>query len=173
MLGTFTFGIGIGSLACERISGHRIEVGLIPLGAIGMTLFGLDFFWASPTTPPAEQALGIAALLSHLNTWRLMADLILVGIFGGFFCVPLYAVMQSRSDVNFRARIIAANNIMNALFIVAGTGATTGLIAAGVAIPGLFGIAAVVNLAISAYIFVRVPEWPLRFLQWIGWRRRS
>lgn len=173
MLGTFTFGIGIGSLACERISGHRIEVGLIPFGAIGMTLFGLDFFWASPTTPPAEQALGIAVLLSNLSTWRLMADLILVGVFGGFFCVPLYAVMQSRSDVNFRARIIAANNIMNALFIVAGTGVTTVLLSVGITIPALFGIAAAVNAAICAYVFARVPEWPLRFLQWIGWRRRS
>lgn len=172
LLATFTFGIGVGSLTCERISGHRVELGLIPLGAIGMTIFGLDFFWASPSAPPLAQAQGVAALFSHLSTWRLMADLILIGTFGGFFCVPLYAVMQSRSDVSHRARIIAANNILNALFIVTGTGATAGLLAAGVSLPGIFGIAALVNALIAAYIFVRVPEFPLRFLQWTGLRKR-
>lgn len=172
LLATFTFGIGIGSLICERISGHRIEVGLIPLGAIGLSLFGIDFFAASPSAPPALLSQGVSEIFSHLSTWRLMADLILIGIFGGFFCVPLYAVMQSRSEVSYRARIIAANNIMNALFIVVGTGATAILLGAGVSIPGLFGIAAVVNALIAAYIFIRVPEFPLRFLQWTGLHRR-
>lgn len=173
LLATFTFGIGVGSLVCEHISGRRVEVGLIPLGAIGLTLFGLDFFFASPSVPPAEQGQGVAAVFSRLSTWRLMADLILIGIFGGLFCVPLYAVMQSRSEVSHRARIIAANNILNALFIVMGTGATAGLLAAGVSLPGIFGIAAVVNALLAAYIFVRVPEFPLRFLQWIGWKRKG
>jgi hypothetical protein len=172
LLATFTFGIGIGSLACERISGHRVELGLIPLGAIGMTIFGLDFFWASPSALPAAQAQGIAMLFSHLSTWRLMADLTLIGISGGLFCVPLYAVMQSRSEVSHRARIIAANNILNALFIVTGTGITASLLAAGVSLPGIFGLAALVNALIAAYIFVHVPEFPLRFLQWTGLRRR-
>ncbi|HSW64014.1 MAG TPA: MFS transporter [Dissulfurispiraceae bacterium] len=173
LLATFTLGIGFGSLACERISGHRIETGIIPLGAIGMTVFGLDFYLASPSAPPAEQLLGIRALFSHLSTWRIMADLILIGFFGGLFCVPLYAVMQTRSDVSHRARIIAANNIMNALFIVTGTGAAAGLLAAGLSLPGIFGIAALANAAIAAYVFIRVPEFPLSFLQWIGWKRKN
>lgn len=173
LLATFTLGIGIGSLACERISGHRIETGIIPLGAIGMTVFGLDFYSASSSVQPAEHILGVRSLFSQLSIWRIMADLILIGIFGGLFCVPLYAVMQTRSDVSHRARIIAANNIMNALFIVTGTGAAAGLLAAGVSIPGLFGIATLANAAISAYVFIRVPEFPLRFLQWTGWRRQG
>jgi len=173
LLATFTFGIGIGSLVCEHISGRRVEVGLIPLGAIGLTLFGLDFFIASPSVPPTEQGQGVAAVFSHLSTWRLMADLILIGVFGGLFCVPLYAVMQSRSEVSYRARIIAANNILNALFIVMGTSATAGLLSAGVSLPGIFGIAAFANALIVSYIFIRVPEFPLRFIRWIGWRRRG
>ncbi len=172
LLAIFSSGIGVGSLLCDRLSGHRVEVGLVPLGAIGLTVFGLDFFWASPSAPLSGQAQGVAAILSHLNTWRLMADLVLIGIFGGFFCVPLYAVIQTRSDVGHRARIIAANNILNALFIVAGAGAAAGLLAAGISIPGLFGIAALTNAAIAAYVFIRVPEFPLRFLQWTNWRRQ-
>jgi 1-acyl-sn-glycerol-3-phosphate acyltransferase len=166
LLATFTVGIGVGSLLCERLSGSRVELGLVPFGSLGLTLFGLDLALASPATAPAA-VLGVGALLERPGTWRLLADLTLLGTFGGFFIVPLYALVQSRSAVAHRARVIAANNILNALFMVAGALAAAGLLAAGLSIPALFGAAALVNALVALLIYRRVPEFPLRFVLWL------
>jgi MFS family permease len=166
LLATFTVGIGIGSLLCERLSRGRVELGLVPFGSIGLTLFGLDLALASPAGPPAA-TLEVASLLAQSGTWRLLADLTLLGTFGGFFIVPLYALIQSRSAVEHRARVIAANNIMNAAFMVAGALAAAGLLGAGLSIPALFGLAVVLNAAVAIYIYLRVPEFLLRFRLWL------
>ncbi len=167
LLAVFTLGIGLGSLLCERMSGKRVEIGLVPLGSIGLTLFGLDLALASPTGLVAGAPLPLLAMLSRFSTWRILIDLILIGMFGGFFIVPLYALVQVRSAAAHRARIIAANNILNALFMVGGALAAASLLGAGLSIPWLFAVAAVCNAAVALYIYLLIPEFLLRFLSWL------
>ena len=169
LLAVFTVGIGIGSLLCERLSARHVELGLVPFGSIGLTIFGLDLALASMLLAPVAAAapLPVGALLAQATTWRIMADLLLLGLFGGFFIVPLYALVQLRSAPEQRARIIAANNILNALFMVVGALAAAGLLGAGLSIPLLFAVAAVCNAVVAAYIYGLVPEFLLRFLAWL------
>ncbi len=166
LLAVFTFGIGIGSLLCERLSGKQVEIGLVPLGSIGLTVFGLDLAFASPAGV-AGAALPIGALLQQPHLLHVLFDLFALGLFGGFFIVPLYALMQLRSDPAHRARIIAANNIMNALFMVVGAGAAAALLSSGLSIPTLFAVAALCNAAVALYIYRLVPEFLLRFIVWM------
>ena len=165
LLATFTVGIGIGSLLCERLSAKRVELGLVPFGSIGLTLFGLDLAFASPAGSAA--ALPVSALLAEPGIWRVLLDLGLLGLFGGFFIVPLYALVQQRSAEAQRARIIAANNILNAAFMVVGALAAAGLLGQGLSIPWLFGVAALCNAAVALYIYKLVPEFLIRFVIWL------
>jgi len=167
LLATFTLGIGVGSLLCERLSAERVELGLVPFGSIGLTLFGLDLAFASPAGPAGAVPLGAIALLAQPGTWRILGDLALIGAFGGLFIVPLYALVQQRSSASHRARTIAANNIFNAFFMVAGSLAAAALLSSGVSIPALFATAAVCNAAVALYIYGLVPEFLLRFIAWL------
>jgi MFS family permease len=142
LLAIFTIGIGLGSLLCERLSAGHVEIGLVPFGSIGLTIFGIDLAFASPTLLPAGAPLPLLSLLGLHATWRVLFDLFALGLFGGFFIVPLYALIQIRSAPEQRARIIAANNILNALFMVVGSLAAAGLLGDGLSIPALFGVAA-------------------------------
>ena len=168
LLAVFTLGIGVGSMLCERLSGKFVEIGLVPLGSIGLTVFGLDLALASPAAAPAGALpLALGELLRQPHLLHVLFDLFALGLFGGFFIVPLYALMQLRSAAAHRARIIAANNIMNALFMVAGAGAAAGLLASGLSIPALFAVAALCNAAVAVYIYRLVPEFLLRFVVWL------
>ncbi len=167
LLAVFTIGIGVGSLACERMSAGRVELGLVPLGSIGLTVFALDLAFASPSGVHVGSPLDVGTLLGQWSTWHVLIDLLLVGLFGGFFIVPLYTLMQERSEATHRARIIAANNILNALFIVVGSLGAAGLLSAGLSIPALFGVAAVCNAAVALYIYKLVPEFLVRFIVWL------
>jgi len=166
LLATFTFGIGAGSMLCAKLSAGQVELGLVPLGSIGLTLFGIDLALASPAAP-LGQTLGALALLNLAATWRILFDLLMLGLFGGLFIVPLYALVQQRSHPQHRARIIAANNIFNALFMVVGALSAAGLLAAGLTIPLLFGVAALCNAAVALFIYGLVPEFLLRFIVWL------
>jgi 1-acyl-sn-glycerol-3-phosphate acyltransferase len=166
LLGVFTLGIGLGSLSCERLSAKLVEIGLVPFGSLGLTLFGLDLAFASPA-PAASQPLPVLALLALPSTLHVLFDLFAVGLFGGFFIVPLYALVQIRSSSSHRARIIAANNIVNALFMVVGALAAAGLLSLGLSIPTLFGAAALCNAAVAIYIYRLVPEFLIRFIVWL------
>ena len=166
LLGLFIVGISAGSLLCERLSGKQVEIGLVPFGAIGLTLFGLDLYFASPSAPVA----GISALqfFSSGSNWRIVADLLLIGVFGGFYIVPLYALVQSRSKPDHRSRVIAGLNILNSLFmVVAAVMAMLILGPVGLGIPDLFLISAVLNAIVAVYIFTLVPEFLMRFLVWL------
>jgi 1-acyl-sn-glycerol-3-phosphate acyltransferase len=167
LLATFTIGIGIGSLLCERMSSKHVELGLVPFGSIGLTLFGLDLGFAALPLAAGAEVRGVGALLGEFSTWRILFDLFMIGLFGGFFIVPLYALVQLRSAPEQRARIIAANNIMNALFMVVGAGAAAGLLGAGLSIPTLFIVAAICNAAVALFIYGLVPEFLLRFIAWL------
>ena len=166
LLAIFSVGIGIGSLLCERLSGHKVEVGLVPFGSIGLSLFAIDLFFASRDLIPTGLS-GIEGFMAVPAHWRVVADLVLLGMFGGFYIVPLYAMIQERSDPAYRSRIIAANNILNALFMVASAGIALGLLKAGLTIPELFLATGLMNAVIAVYIYLLVPEFLMRFLAWL------
>jgi len=165
LLIVFSVGIGIGSLLCERLSGHKVEIGLVPFGSIGITLFGVDLFLACAGHAPA--AVGALDFTRDPANWRLLADLALIGVFGGFYIVPLYALIQSRSEPAHRSRIIAANNILNAVFMVSAALIAIGLFQAGLSIPQLILVTALFNAAVALYIYTLVPEFLMRFMVWI------
>jgi 1-acyl-sn-glycerol-3-phosphate acyltransferase len=166
LLASFTVGIGLGSMLCEKLSGGIVEIGLVPLGSIGLSLFGLDLAWASPSALSSPEAQPLGVLLAQPGMLRILLDLVLIGLFGGLFIVPLYAMMQSRSAEAQRARVIAANNILNALFMVVGALGAAALLSAGLSIPALFAVGAVMNAAVALYIYRLVPEFLLRFIVW-------
>jgi len=166
LLALFSIGIGAGSLLCERLSGRKVEIGLVPFGSIGLTVFAVDLWFASQSLHASELS-GIAAFLAQPRHLRVVADLMLIGLFGGFYIVPLYALIQERSEPSYRSRIIAANNILNALFMVASAGTAIGLLAAGLTIPDLFLVTGILNAAVAFYIYKLVPEFLMRFLAWI------
>ena len=166
LLIVFSIGIGAGSLLCERLSGHKVEIGLVPFGSIGMTLFAVDLYFALAGYAPLGQAT-LGQFLRDAGSWRMLADLLLIGIFGGFYIVPLYALIQSRSDPSHRSRIIAGNNILNALFVVAAAVLAIGLFQAGFTIPQLLLATALLNALVAAYIYTLVPEFLMRFIVWM------
>jgi MFS family permease len=166
LLALFSIGIGIGSLLCERLSGRRVEVGLVPLGSIGLSLFAVDLWLAARHMSAAAPA-GITAFIAVAAHWRVAIDIVLLGVFGGFYTVPLYALIQARSQPSHRARIIAANNILNALFIIASAAVAIALLSAGVSIPQLFLVVGIMNALVALYIYTLVPEFLTRFLAWL------
>ena len=166
MLVIFSLGIGLGSLLCERLSGHKVEIGLVPFGSIGLTVFAVDLYFASPSAASAEP-LGALGFLAQPYAWRVLLDLGLIGIFGGFFIVPLYALVQQRTPRGKTSRVISANNILNAVFIVAAALLGAGFLAAGFTIPQLLLATGILNAFVAAYIYGLVPEFLLRFLCWL------
>jgi 1-acyl-sn-glycerol-3-phosphate acyltransferase len=166
LLIVFSIGIGVGSLLCERLSGHKVEIGLVPFGSIGMTLFGIDLYFALAAHIQHEP-MALAVFLQDAGHWRILGDLFLIGLFGGFYIVPLYALIQIRSEPSHRSRIIAGNNILNALFMVAAAGIAIGLFAAGFTIPQLLLATALLNAVVAFYIYKLVPEFLMRFIVWL------
>ena len=166
LLAVFSFGIGGGSLLCERLSGKKIEIGLVPFGSIGMTLFAIDI-WYSSSTLTATGMRGVGPFLADPQSWHVMADLFLVALFGGFFSVPLYALIQALAEPSHRARIIAANNIMNALFMCVASLMASALLSEGLTLPELFLVVGLMNAAVACYIYMLVPEFLMRFICWL------
>lgn len=167
MLAMFSIGIGIGSLLCERLSGGRVEVGLVPFGSIGMTVFAMDLYFASHHLPVLAHLQGVTEFLGRGVHWRILVDLFLLAMFGGFYSVPLYALIQSRCAPTHRARIIAANNILNALFMIASALMAMALTHAGFSIPEIFLVTGLLNAAVAIYIYLLVPEFLIRFVMWL------
>jgi len=166
LLVVFSIGIGVGSLLCERLSGRKVEIGLEPFGSIGLTLFGVDLWLAAEMHAP-HAAQDLAGFVRDASHWRMLVDLFLIGLFGGFYIVPLYALVQTRSDPAHRSRIIAGNNILNAVFMVVAAAMAIGLFAAGLSIPQLILVTALLNAAIALYIYLLVPEFLMRFIVWL------
>jgi 1-acyl-sn-glycerol-3-phosphate acyltransferase len=166
LLTVFSVGIGVGSLLCERMSGHKVELGLVPFGSIGLSLFAFDLFFATPGSA-ATAALTVLEYLRTPGAPRVLIDLFLIAMFGGFFIVPLYALIQSRSERSHQSRIIAGNNILNSVFIVAAALIAAGFLHLGATVPQLFLLTGMFNVAIAAFIFSLVPEFLMRFLAWL------
>ncbi|HSW11598.1 MAG TPA: MFS transporter [Solimonas sp.] len=166
LLTLFSLGIGAGSLLCERLSGRKVEIGLVPLGSIGLTLFGIDLYLAHPEAATVT-GLSARAFLEQPAGWRVVIDLVLIGVFGGFYIVPLYALIQTRSEPSHRSRIIAGNNILNALFMVVAAALAIVFLKAGLSIPELLLVVALMNAAVAVFIYSLVPEFLMRFLVWL------
>ena len=165
LLTVFSIGIGAGSLWCERLSGHKIEIGLVPFGSIGLTLFGIDLFFASASYTNTV-AVNFSGFLAQHGSLRILFDCVMIGVFGGLYIVPLFALIQTRCDPHHLSRTIAGMNILNALFMVAAALIALMLIKAGCTIPQLFLITAAMNAAVTVYIFSLVPEFLMRFIAW-------
>ena len=166
LLVVFSIGIGIGALLCEMLSRRHVEIGLVPLGAIGMSVFSVDLYFAARGLPPAA-SLTLAQFLAQAAHWRVLLDLALLSLFAGIYSVPMYALIQIRSQPTHRARIIAANNILNALFMIVSSIGVGALLSAGFTIPQVFLVVGLLNAVVAGYIFLLVPEYLLRFLAWM------
>ena len=199
LLATFSLGIGVGSMLCEKLSGHRVEIGLVPFGAIGITIFGIHLYYAPlpGLVQYAPELFTASQFISSGFGQRIVFDLFMIALFAGFYIVPLYAVIQQRSPVAYRSRIIAANNIINAIFSVAAAllaiillsltdiaqaivnmTAAIGLVTEtqamawgdldwSLSISQVFLVTALLNAIVAIYIYSQVPEFLLRFLAWI------
>ncbi|WP_422416245.1 MFS transporter [Pseudomonas sp. GZD-222] len=168
VLTLFSVGIALGSLLCERLSGHKVEIGLVPFGSFGLTLFGLLWWWHSGDVAVAATPHDWLALLGMSEAWWILLSIVGLGIFGGFYIVPLYALIQSRTAVHERSRVIAANNILNALFMVVSAIVTIVLLSlVELTIPQLFLVVSLLNIGVNAYIFRIVPEFTMRFMIWL------
>lgn len=166
LLAAFAIGVGIGSLLCERMSDHKVELGLVPFGSIGLSLFAIDLYFAQPVAS-STHVNSIAEFLARPGSWRVLIDLCLIGAFGGFYSVPLYALIQQRSRRQHLSRIIAANNIINAIFMVGASLLSIALLSAGLSVPELFLVIAALNAVVAIYIYTLLPEFLMRFLAWI------
>ncbi|WP_232313252.1 MFS transporter [Enterovibrio coralii] len=166
LLTLFSIGIATGSLLCDKLSGHRIEPGIVPIGALGLTIFGARLLFSTPEIAPTSST--FIAFLSNPALWWVFADLFFIGVFGGIFIVPLYALMQARSEDGERSQVIAANNIYNALFMV--VSAVLAIVLLGVlemSIPMFFFVLAMVNLVVALYVGKQVPVFAIRFMIWM------
>jgi 1-acyl-sn-glycerol-3-phosphate acyltransferase len=166
LLALFSVGVAVGSLLCERLSGHKVEIGLVPFGSIGLSVFAVDLFFATPGSV-VHADIGAWQFLMQPGAWRIVLDLFLIGMFGGFYIVPLYALIQTRCPPSHRSRVIAANNILNALFMVVAAGLAAVALKAGMTIPQLLLMTGILNAMVALHIYTLVPEFLLRFIDWM------
>ena len=166
LLVAFAIGVGIGSLLCERLSGHRIELGLVPLGSIGLSLFAIDLWFAMPTKS-AIAVSSLAELVARPGSVRILLDLTMLGACGGLYSVPLYAMVQERANRRHLSRVTAANNIVNSLFMVVAAVLALGLLNAGLSIPQFFAVTGLLNALFATFIFSSLPEFLKRFATWL------
>ncbi len=152
-LACFTFGIGVGSIFCSRLLKGRIDAKYVPLAAMGMTIFGIDLVFASgPIVAKATHFLTMAEFLSHFESLRILFDLLFLSIAGGIYIVPLYTILQYRSDPSYRSRVIACNNIMNALFMVASALITSIMLALHFSVLHVFMLVSLLNVFVAFYV---------------------
>jgi MFS family permease len=179
LLSIFSLGIGIGSLMCEKLSKGKVELGLVVFGAIGLSIFGADLYLNATNI---HESLNLRAFFTsklfiafqydaqgHLiyTFWRLLADIALIGLFGGFYIVPLYALIQTHAEKSHQSRVIAANNIFNALFMVVSAMFSILIFKQGYDIPQLFLATAILNAVVTLYLCSHQPEYIRSFLLWI------
>lgn len=167
LLGVFSVGIGFGSLLCEKLSRGHVEIGLVPFAAIGLTVFGVDLYWSIPASPLVPEA-SLTQFLQQAAHWRMLADIALIGISGGLYIVPLYAMVQTRSEKTHQSRIMAANNILNSAFMVASALLSLVMFKFGLSIPQVFLATALLNAVVALYIYTLLPEFLMRFVVWLA-----
>jgi 1-acyl-sn-glycerol-3-phosphate acyltransferase len=152
-------------LLCERLSGRQVEIGLVPFGSIGLTVFAVDLYLATPAM--AGTNLSARDFIHAPGSWRVLMDMALIGLFGGLFIVPLYAMVQQRTRREVMSRVIGANSILNAVFMVVAAGVAALALHFGLTIPQLLLLTGVLNAFVAIYIYSLVPEFLLRFVAWL------
>jgi acyl-[acyl-carrier-protein]-phospholipid O-acyltransferase/long-chain-fatty-acid--[acyl-carrier-protein] ligase len=140
MLALFAVGIGVGSVIAERLLHGDVSGRFVPFAALGMALFSIDLLWASGGHSAGAALTGVAAFMADAKNWRVLVDLVGLATSGGLFCVPLYALLQRHSEPAHRARVIAANNIINALFMTAGSLAAAAMLGHGITISQVIAV---------------------------------
>ena len=166
LLTIFSFGIGSGSLLCEKLSGHKVEIGLVPFGAIGLSVFGFDLYLASQSYVNTL-TVDMWKFTEQAGSLRILFDIVMIGIFGGLYIVPLFALIQTRCDPKHLSRTIAGMNILNAIFMVVASLAAMLMLKQGFTIPQIFMATAILNAVVALYIFSLVPEFLMRFIAWL------
>ncbi|MCK5882424.1 MAG: MFS transporter [Bacteriovoracaceae bacterium] len=167
LLVLFSVGIGVGSIICEKVSKGRLELGVIPIGAIGMTIFCVDLFLVGkPFIFHEVSRVDIREVLAHAIGIRILADFFMLALFGGVFIVPLYTLLQIRSDKNERAQVIASNNIWNALFMVTSSVVLMVLFSFNYSVSEVFLIVGISNVFVVLAIFFSIPEFFFSFVSW-------
>ena len=172
LLVVFSVGVGVGALLCERLSHGRVEIGLVPLGAMGMSVFAIDLYWATHDLP-AVPLWSLAGFMGQPAHWRVLFDLGGLALAAGVYSVPMFAMVQLRSPATHRARIIAANNILNALFMVASSVLAAVLLALGWSVPEVFLATGITNAVVTLWVFWRVPAYALRCIAWCATHARG
>ncbi|HWP65009.1 MAG TPA: MFS transporter [Candidatus Limnocylindria bacterium] len=167
LLTVFSIGVGAGCMLCERLSGDVVELGLVPLGALGLTVFALDLAAAAAGAAAPAGTLDVAAFAASPRHWRLALDLAALAASGGLFIVPLMAFVQQRSDPAHRARIIAANNVVSALLMVIAAGFGIAMKAAGASVPQLLVVTAVLNVGVALALSAAMPDLFVRLVVWL------
>lgn len=169
-LSVFTIGVGMGSLLCNQLLKGEVEATFVPLAIIGVTIFTVDLYFASQYmfTNGSGELIGAVAFLSHLSSWRILADMFMISVCSGIYIVPLYAIIQARSEPNYRSRIIASNNILNALFMVISAMGTVAMLTVGFNVNQVFLSIAILNGAVAIYACQLLPAALLRsILYWV------
>jgi MFS family permease len=161
----FSVGVGVGSLACEKLSARRVNPGLVPLGAMGVTAFGIDLYFARPHAT-GVRGIDWLTFLQVPGGWHIALDLALIGAFAGLYIVPLFAMVQQRTEPRRLSRVIAGNNILNALFMV--LAAALGMAAPhlGLGVAGLIATVSILNALVMVWLCLRVPEFWQRCVAW-------
>jgi 1-acyl-sn-glycerol-3-phosphate acyltransferase len=167
LLTVFSVGVGIGSLLCEKLSGHKVEIGLVPFGSIGLSLFGIDLYFASMGYVRPSLEVDMMGMFAQAGVLRVLFDIAMVGVFGGLFIVPLFALIQTRCEPAHLSRTIGGMNILNALFMIGAAGMAILMIQLAFTIPQMFLATAILNAVVALYIFSLVPEFLVRFVAWM------
>ena len=166
LLVMFSLGVGTGSLLCERLSGGKVDIGLVPLGALGLSAFGIDL-WLASLAYTNSAAVDMTGFLASHGSLRILFDCTFIGVFGGFYIVPLFALIQTRCDPAHLSRTIAGMNIVNALFMVASAGAAMLMLGLGLNIPQIFLVTAMLNAVVTLWLFLSMPAFLLQFRLWL------
>lgn len=161
-LALFSIGVALGNIICERLSRDGLELGLVPLGSFGMSLFIFDLFLVGFPEVKGNM-ISVSEFFQNSSNWRIVIDLVGLSIFSGFFTVPLYTFVQQYSEDAVRSRVIAGLNIINALFMVFSAILLAGFYASGFTMPQIFAILSGLNLLVAIYIYKQIPEFLLRF----------
>ena len=169
LTGLFCVGIGAGSMMCDRLSRDRLELGLVPFGSIGMSVFLFDLWLVgSPAGLRAGlEQYSVVAFLGTFTGWRISFDLLVIAMFGGFFTVPLYTLIQRNSPAEVRSRVIAGNNLINSVFMLLAGGMVTVMLAQAMPVPWVYFVVGLMNIAVSFYIYHLLPTFMWRFVLWI------
>ena len=160
-LAIFAIGVGVGSFWCNKIFNNNITTKYVFLAAMGISLFGIDLFFASKIASinyEPEHLKSIYEFLSKKHYWRILLDLFFLAAIGGLYVVPLFAVMQYFTSPAYRSRVIAANNLINSFFMAGSTGLLSFLFYMDFSIPYVILVVGVLNAVVAIYIYRLIPD---------------